>query len=82
MTWREWFYVISLIVLWGFLISGYIVREEKFSAKELLADMKKHWRYYIIGVWLPQMYIIFFALQMIFDFKEFKTTVVENYKKP
>lgn len=80
MTWRDWFYVLSLIVLWGFLISGPIVRKEKIFSKQLFTDFKKNWMYYFAGVWMPQMYIILVVVQIIFDFKGFKEMVINHYK--
>ena len=81
MTWREWFYIFSLTILWGFLISGTLVREEKVFTRKLLADVKKNWNYYLLGILMPQMFIILVALQMIFDFEEFKTMVRNHYKQ-
>ena len=81
MTWRKWLYVISLIILWGFLISGPLARKERISIKQLIADVKKNWMYYLLGVLMPQLYIFLLALPMVFDFKEFKSMVAKHYKK-
>ena len=81
MTWRKWLYIISLIIFWGFLISGTLVKKEKISIKQLIADIKKNWIYYLLALWMPQAYIFLFTLQAIFDFKEFKSMIVNHYKK-
>ena len=80
MTWRKWFYIVSLIALWGFLISRPVVKREKISIKQLADDLKNNWMYYLIGLWMPQIYIILFALQAIFDFNGFKSMVKNHYK--
>ena len=80
MTWREYLYLFSLITLWGFLISGPIVKKEKISINELFNDIKNNWIYYLLALWMPQGYIILMLLQAIFDFEEFKKMIIDHYK--
>lgn len=81
MTWRDWFYVISLLVLWGYLISGIIVRGESFSVKDFRNSFKKDWAYFLLSVFFPQAYVIFAILNIILDFNGFKEIVKSNYTK-
>lgn len=81
MNWRDYFYIISLCIVWLFLISGVIVRKEEVTLARLKKDIKNYLLYYLIVIFMPQLYIILCFIQFIFDRDEFKQMVKENYKR-
>lgn len=81
MDWREWFFYISLCIVWTFFVSGAIIRKEKITFKKIIDGIKEYPVSYLIAIFMPQLFIVMFLLQAIFDFKGFKIMIKENYGK-